>query len=248
VEPGDELVLLGQATDGSIANDLYAIRGVLRRISDDADRGGVFMTEGAFRSFFSLPDGAHQIMVRRGAERDLASTVAQVREVAVDLDVRSWRDLQPILAMFLDSTRGLMIVVFLVIYVVVAILIINAMLMSVFERIRELGVLKALGVGPGHVLALILMEGGLQMSIAIVVALVLSVPGLAYLADHGLDLSGLGGMSFAGMAFDPVWHGVVTPWTIVGPVLTLVFIVSVSAFYPALKAARISPVDAMRYQ
>ena len=85
-------------------------------------------------------------------------------------------------------------------------------------------------------------------AIAIIVALTLSVPGLAYLADHGLDLSGIGGMSFAGMAFDPVWRGVVTPWVIIGPVLTLVFIVSVSVLYPALKAARISPVEAMRYQ
>ncbi len=248
VEPGDELVLLGQATDGSIANDLYTIRGVLRRISDDADRGGVFMTEAAFRSFFSLPGGAHQVIVRKPAERDLAAAVTQARQVASELDVRSWRELQPILAMFLESTRGLIIIVFLVIYVVVAILIINAMLMSVFERIRELGVLKALGVGPGHVLSLILMEGGFQMGIAIVVALVLSVPGLAYLADHGLDLSAIGGMSVAGIAFDPVWRGVVTPWTIVAPVLTLVFIVSVSALYPAVKAARISPVDAMRYR
>jgi ABC-type lipoprotein release transport system permease subunit len=248
VEPGDELVLLGQATDGGIANDLYTVRGVLRRISDDADRGGVFMTERAFRDFFVLPDGAHQIMVRRPDERDLAAAVSDVRNVAGALDVRSWRDLQPILAMFLESTRGLIVIVFLVIYVVVAILIINAMLMSVFERIRELGVLKALGVGPGHVLALILMEGGFQTAIAIVVALTLSVPGLAYLGDHGLDLSGLGGMSVAGIALDPVWRGVVTPWTIVGPVVTLVCIVAVSVLYPALKAARISPVDAMRYQ
>ncbi len=248
VQPGDELVLLGQATDGSIANDLYVVRGVLRSISDDADRAGIFMTEAAFRFFFVLPEGAHQLMVRRPADRDLSVAVAEVRERAVGLDVQSWRDLTPILATFLDSTRSLMVIVFLVIYVVVAILIINAMLMSVFERIRELGVLKALGVGPGHVLGLILIEGGLQTVIAIVVALILSVPGLAYLADHGLDLSGVGGMSVAGMAFDPVWRGVVTPWTIIGPLLTLVFIVAVSALYPALKAARISPVDAMRYQ
>ncbi len=248
VEPGDELVLLGQATDGSIANDLYRVRGVLRSISDDADRAGVFMTDAAFRFFFAMPDGAHQLMVRRPGERDLGVAVAEVRDLAADLDVQSWRDLTPILATFLDSTRSLMVIVFLVIYVVVAILIVNAMLMSVFERIRELGVLKALGVGPGHVLGLILIEGGLQTAIAIVVALTLSVPGLAYLADHGLDLSGIGGMSVAGIAFDPVWRGVVTPWTIVGPVLTLLFIVAVSVLYPALKAARISPVDAMRYQ
>ncbi|MDH3569967.1 MAG: FtsX-like permease family protein, partial [Gemmatimonadota bacterium] len=198
--------------------------------------------------FFVIPSGAHLIMVRRPAERDLSVAAAEVREIAVGLNVETWRELAPILASFLDSTRSLILIVFLVIYVVVAILIINAMLMSVFERIRELGVLKALGVGPGHVFTLVFMEGGLQTGIAIVVALALSVPGLAYLADHGLDLSGLGGMSVAGMAIDPVWRAVVTPMTIIGPVITLVVIVTVSVLYPALKAARISPVAAMRYQ
>ena len=89
---------------------------------------------------------------------------------------------------------------------------------------------------------------GLQMGMAIVIALTLSVPGLAYLIHNGLDLSSIGGMSFAGIAFDPVWRGVVTPMTIVGPVMTLVLIVSLSVLYPAVKAARISPIDAMRHR
>ncbi len=248
VEPGDELVMLSQAADGSIANDLYTVRGVLRSISDEADRAGVFLTDRAFRSFFVLPDGAHQIIVRRPADRELAVAVAEVRGIAAEFDVQSWRDLVPILASLLDSTRIVIQIVFLIVYVVVAILIINAMLMAVFERIRELGLLKALGVGPGRILALIFIEGGLQTGIAIALALTLSVPGLRYLTEQGLDLSRLGGISFAGMAIDPVWRGVVTPMTVVGPVLTLVLIVSVSVLYPALKAARISPVDAMRHQ
>jgi putative ABC transport system permease protein len=248
VVPGDELVLLGQAADGSIANDLATVRGVLRSISDESDRAGVFMTAEAFRAFFALADGTHQIIVRRPADRDLTAAVAEVRAVATGLDVQSWRDLVPILASMLDSARALIQIVFLVVYLVVVILIMNAMLMAVFERIRELGVLKALGVSPGRIFALMVAEGGFQTGIAIVVALALSVPGLIYLADHGLDLSRLGGMSFSGIAMDPVWRGVVTPMTIIAPVLTLVVIVSLAVTYPALKAARISPADAMRHQ
>jgi len=248
VEPGDELVLLGQAADGSIANDLTTVRGILRSISDESDRAGVFMTAEAFRTFFVLADGTHQIIVRRPADRDLTAAVAEVRAVATGLDVQSWRDLVPILASMLDSARALIQIVFLVVYIVVVILIMNAMLMAVFERIRELGVLKALGVSPGRIFALMVAEGGFQTGIAIVVALALSVPGLIYLADHGLDLSRLGGMSFSGIAMDPVWRGVVTPMTIIAPVLTLVLIVSLAVTYPALKAARISPADAMRHQ
>ncbi len=248
IQPGDELILLSQAADGSIANDLYVVRGVLKAIGDETDRAGVIMTASAFRAFFVLQDGAHQLIVRKPADEELSQSVARIRAIAAGLDVQSWRDLVPLLASLLDSTRALIQVVFLVIYLVVVILLVNATLMAVFERIRELGVLKAIGVGPGLIMGLILLEGGLQAAIAVVVGLVLSVPGLLYLTRYGLDLSALGGTSFAGIAFDPVWRGVVTPMTIIAPVLTLLLMVGVSVLYPALKAARLRPVEAMRHQ
>lgn len=248
VVPGDELVLLSQAADGSMANDLYTVRGVLRAVTEEADRAGVYMTERAFRSFFVLPEGSHLLLIRRPVGLDLAAAVEEVRGLAPGLDVQSWRDLVPILASLLDSTHALIQVVFFIIYIVVAILVVNAILMAVFERIHELGVLKALGVGPGRILALIALEGGLQVGMATVVGLVLSVPGLMYLTRRGLDLSRIGGMSFAGINIDPVWRGMVTPMTIVAPVITLLVIVSLSILYPAIKAARISPVAAMVHQ
>lgn len=248
VEPGDELILLSQAADGGVANDLYTVRGVLKSIGDEIDRGGVLMTDEAFREFFFLLDGAHRLIVRTPAEEEPALSVARIRSIAPDLDVQSWRDLMPLMASLLDSTRALIQVVFLVIYLVVVILLVNTTLMAVFERIRELGVLKAIGLGPGRIMALILLEGGLQAALAIGVGLTLSVPGLIYITRTGIDLSALGGTSFAGIAFDPVWHGVVTPMTIVAPVVTLLFMVCLAVLYPALKAARLRPVQAMRHQ
>ena len=247
VEPGSELILLSQAADGSIANDLYTVRGVLKSVGDQTD-GAVFLTADAFRTFFVLTDGAHQLIVRKPAEEELAASVDRIRAIATGLDVQSWRDLMPLLASLLDSTRAVIQAVFLVIYLVVIILLVNATLMAVFERIRELGVLKAIGVGPGHIMGLVLLEGGLQAAMAVVIGLALSVPGLLYLTRYGLDLSGLGGTSFAGIAFDPVWRGVVTPTTIVAPVITLLFMVGVAVLYPALKAARLKPVEAMHHQ
>jgi ABC-type antimicrobial peptide transport system permease subunit len=126
-------------------------------------------------------------------------------------------------------------------------LILNAMLMAVFERIREFGVLKALGVGPFDVMRMILIESGIQTGIAVVVGLALGVPGVLYLAHTGIDLSQLGGVSVLGIAFDPIWRAAITRGVFTGPVLTLLLIVAVAVLYPALKAAWIRPVDAMRY-
>jgi ABC-type lipoprotein release transport system permease subunit len=248
LKPGDELVVLSQATDGSMANDLFTIRGVLKIISDGTDRSGVFMTAGAFRDFFVLPEGVHQIIVRRPANLELTAVVDTVRGIADDWDVKTWRELMPTLASLLDSTLGLIQIVFFIVYIVIGILILNAMLMAVFERIREFGVLKALGVEPGNVLRLIFVESSLQTTLALIVGLTLSIPGLWYLTRVGIDTGRLGGMSMMGMAVSSKWYAVVTSNTFAGPILTLVFIIFIAVLYPALKAARISPIEAMRYQ
>jgi len=245
---GDELVMLSQAMDGSMANDLYHVQGILASISDGTDRAGVFMTAEAFRAFFGLDIGAHQVVVRRPANQELDVTAATVAKLAPSNDVKTWRDLMPTLASMLDSTRGMIQIVFFVIYIVVAILILNAMLMAVFERIREFGVLKAIGVSPRNVMTIILTESSIQTLLAILTGVALSLPGLWYLVNFGIDTGALGGTSMMGIAWNRMWYGVVTPWSFIAPVVTLVIMVSLAVIYPALKAARISPVEAMRHQ
>ena len=248
VAVGDELVVLSQTTDGGIANDLYAVRGILASVGDSVDRSAVFLTAAAFRELFVMPEGAHEIVVRRPDDLELAAALEAVQGLAPGLDTQSWRALVPTLATYLDSARQMMGVVSAIIYIVVAILILNAMLMAVFERIRELGVLKALGVEPRQVLSLIFAESALQTGLALAVGLALSVPTLWYLAEFGIDTGALGGVSVIGTTFATVWQAAVSPFTFVTPSLTLVLLATLAAAYPALKAARISPVEALRQQ
>ena len=248
VSVGDELIVLSQTTDGGIANDLYAVRGILGSVSDGVDRSAVFLTEAAFRELFVMPSGAHEIVVRKPNEVELDAALETVQGLAPDLDTRSWRSLVPTLATYLDSARQLMGFVSAIIYIVIAILVLNAMLMAVFERIREFGVLKALGIEPRQVLALIFAESALQTGLAIVIGLLLAGPTLWYLTVVGIDTGALGGVSIIGGTIATIWQAAVSPATFLTPVMTLILLVGAAAIYPALKAARISPVEAMRYQ
>jgi ABC-type lipoprotein release transport system permease subunit len=248
VSPGSELVVLTQGADGAMAYDLYTVRGVLKGIGDATDRTGVFMTAGAFRELLVVPDGVHQIIVRRPGEIDLPGTADRVHALARELDVKTWRQLLPTIASMLDSARGVMIAMFFIIYVAIGILILNAMLMAVFERVREFGVLKALGVGPFDVMRLMLVESAIQTGIAILVGVTLAVPGLWYLSNTGIDLAQLGGVTIMGIAWDPVWRAAVQADIFTRPILVLVVIVAAAVVYPALKAALIRPVDAMHHR
>ena len=249
VGPGDEIVVVSQAADGSMANDLFIVRGVLSSIAEDVDRGGVYITIDAFRELLVVPQGVHQLIVRRAPGETLGQTAEAVRAAAPELDVKTWRELMPTVASMFDSTRGAMYFMFLIINTAIGIVLLNAMLMAVFERVREFGVLKAVGVGPGSVMGIIMLETAVMVLVAVIAGTLLSIPALWYLVEHGLDMSNMtAGVSVAGMSFDPVWRAAVTPHTYFGPIVMLVVIVFAAAFYPALRAARISPVEAMRHR
>lgn len=248
VSPGAELLVLSQGADGAMAYDLFQVRGVLRGVGDVTDRTAVFLTAPTFRELFVVPRGAHQIIVRRPASVELSAAAASVRQLAGPLEVRTWRDLLPTLASMMDSARGVMVVMFLLVYLMIGILILNAMLMAVFERLRELGVLKALGVGPFDVLRLILAESALQTGLAIVIGGTLAVPALLYLARTGIDLGELAGVSVMGVAMNPIWRAAIAPRVFTEPLAVLLGVVGLAVIYPALKAAWIQPVEAIHHR
>lgn len=248
LHPGSELVLLANAADGSMANQIYRVRGVLRSVGDAIDRAGVFMNMPAWRQLLVVPDGAHQIIVRRPASVDLTTARDTVARLAPDLEVKSWKQLLPTLANMMETQRGSTVLVGLIVYAAVAIVLLNAMMMAVFERIRELGVLKAVGLKPTGVFTLVVVEGLWQALIAVALGLAWAAPLLYYLARHGIDLASLAGASIQGVAYDSHWYAAVDRTTFTGPLAMLLVAVAIALIFPALKAARLSPLDAMRYR
>jgi len=248
VETGDEIVVLTQGADGSIANEIYKIRGILKNVSDAVDRTCIFMNARAFRELMVFPSGVHQIILRNPNILDVVKESARVQELVPHLEVKSWRDLVPVLASYLDSTRGVIYAMFMIVYIAIGVVMLNAMLMAVFERIREFGVLKALGVGPLEVLYLIFMESFIQTGLAVIIGGLLSIPASWYLATSGIDMSSMSGLSISGMTWDPIWLAKINANTITGPVVTLVVIVLIAVLYPAFKAALIRPIAAIHHR
>lgn len=247
-EPGDELVILGQATDGSLANDLFKVRGVLRGVTDMTDRIGVFMLEKTFRELMVMPTGAHQIVVRKPTQIQLAAAQETVSKLAPDLDVQSWRQLSPTLASMVDNVQSVVMVFMSIVYIAIALVVLNAMLMAVFERVREFGVLKALGTSPGRVLKMIYTESAIQTGIAVVVGMLLSIPLIFYLTDTGIYMGSEEGLAVMGLAWDPHLRALFDVQSFTRPIVMFIVIVSLAILYPALKAALIRPVRAMHHR
>lgn len=250
VVPGDELVFLGQAADGSLANDLYRVKGILKSVGEEVDRTGFYMSDSEFRILMALPSGAHEIAVMRpDRSSDLETAKEKVLSLALGYETLDWRELKPVIARILDLADSQMIIMVIITYIAVAMVVLNAMLMSVFERIRELGIMKAIGVTPWQLMLLVYIETLIQVAISSVVALISGWSLSAYFQTHGIDLSSFAeGASFGGVAIDPIWRAYLTLDSILIPIIFLFIIASVSVFYPAIKAAVIKPVAAIHHR
>lgn len=253
---GDEIVVLSQGADGSVANELFLVRGILMSVAASMDRSAIVMPADTFRELMVLPEGAHRVIVRRPVDVPLAEAKVAVAGIAAKhaptdgpgVDTMTWEELNPMLATYVQSVSGVIVVLYFIIYVAVGILILNAMLMAVFERIREFGVLKAIGYGPLQVLFMMVAEGLLQALVATVLGVVLALPAMWYLATYGIDVGILGGINMAGMTMPAVWMGHFTVEGSATPIVMLFFISFGAVIYPALKAAWIAPVEAMHHQ
>jgi len=250
---GDELIIISQAADGSMANDLYIARGILKSVGEIIDRAGFFMTADAFREVMVMPQGAHEIAVStRNTRIELKTAVKMVSQTAQGYETLSWRKLLPVVAKLIDNAEAGTIITLLIIYSAIGMVVLNAMLMSVFERIREFGVMKAIGVSPLQIIAVVFAEALLQASIASVIAFTAGLALSLHFQTYGIDLSTWTGSavesSIGGVALDPVWYTHVTFDTVTMPLEFLLLIVGIAVIYPGVKAAVIQPVKAIHHQ
>ena len=163
------------------------------------------------------------------------------------LVARVWQDIRPDVARMLqlnDVSTGIMT---FIIFFVATLGVVNTMLMSVFERTRELGMLKAIGMAERRIILLILSESLLLVLVSSVVGVVGGLLMDAYLVIEGLDLRDLtAGFSMGGLGIDPVIRGAITQKGIVMPFVLLGITCLLASIYPALRAARLQPAVGMR--
>jgi len=249
VDIGDELVVVGQAADGSIANDLFYVRGIFKTVSEVVDRSGFIITDRAFKDLMGFGDDAHEIAIMPPDNLSLKIAVKQVAEATPEMETLPWQELAPEIAQMLDASKVSMIMLYIIAYAAIALVTLNAMLMAVFERIREFGIMKALGVRPFQVWWIINLEALALTILSIFIGTAFGLPMTLYFAHHGIDMSALTqGTTFAGIAMDSSINPLVSFRTVMNPALFMAGMVWLAVIYPGLKAALIQPLKAIYHR
>ncbi|MDP1612159.1 MAG: ABC transporter permease [Sulfuritalea sp.] len=245
---GDTVVVVATNRDGSVNGKTFAVRGITESISGPGGRDGYIHIDDARELLRMSEAEVSEIAVRLKDFSRLDKVSSQLRtglesltnkEGKPALEVHTWDQLSPFatLARMIDMLT-LFIKIMLVSIVLVAVM--NVMIMAVFERIREIGTIAAIGTPPSRILSLFLAEGLMLGLVGTVVGTVLSLA-----AIFGINLWS------PTFAFGQQQNLVMAPTIAGGDVLTIaamvVVVAVIASLQPAWKASRMDPITALRH-
>jgi ABC-type lipoprotein release transport system permease subunit len=246
---GSEIVVVVQAADGSLGNDLYTVTGIFKTAGDNIDRSGAFLHIADFDELFVLGGRIHEIALNSQGRFSLPELASLAGKIAPGAEVKTWRELLPAFADMVNLSDVSISIFGAIFFLAAGLGVMNTMLMATYERIHEFGVLKALGSTPWRIIRDVTAEALVMSGLATTIGTVIGIAGAYYLQVIGLDTSVFvnGEISFAGVAFDPVWRASLSLKTVIRPVVIMWFICVVASLYPAAVAARMKVVQAIQH-
>jgi ABC-type lipoprotein release transport system permease subunit len=253
VRAGDEVAVVGQGVDGSLANDLFTVKGVVTTSVDLVNRQGILIDLSAAQELFAMTNEAHELVIH-ARRPEMASALSHRIAGATGFagaEVLDWRTLAPEMVTLVRITDLAGLLVLLLVFIAAAAGVANTMLMATFERTREFGMLLALGTHPARLMRLVVAE---SIALGVVGAVAGSLIGVALvvITHHtGIDYSWLAGggpseLSFAGLRFSLRFYPTLGVVDVARAIAAVCVTSLLAAAWPALRASRLQPVQALR--
>lgn len=247
---GRKLVVTTVDREGEMVSELFRVSGVFKTGVEELDGAVVLLPIDRARKMLGyVKDEATMISVYVDDHRKAQGLKARL---APDVNseqatVLSWRETQSELANLSDLDRSMDYLFLTLLGLVITAGLLNTVLMSVFERRREFGVLLALGLRPFQLVRLVLTESVLVAGFGLIIGGLLMIPLGYYMKTTGLDLSEMmGNHSAVGVLVDPILKIEFYAPNLIGISVALVLLSLAAAAYPAVAAARLDPASAMK--
>lgn len=238
---GDQLNLLVNTSDGTVDEQMFTVRGIFTTGTSAYDKGVVFLPLAKAQAFSGAGNHASMIFVLL-KDREQANLVAAAIP-SQNFQVETWQKMNELLVLVNDYSNVMLFVIYLIVLAVTAIVIINTLLMSVFERMREIGILSAIGMKGRQIVTLFLAEATLLAAGGVTFGMLVGWAISAYFGKVGVYFGDLG-MSNEMLLEDRVYP-YLTFDTAVMLVITAFVITLIFSLYPAWLASRMEPVEAL---
>jgi putative ABC transport system permease protein len=248
---GDEVTIVTQGMRGSIGAARYHVRGIYNTQNDMIDSQQAFVTL----------DDANELLAAQGELTTVAIKLIDhelAKQLAVNLgkrlgstyEVLGWKQLLPGIAQYIAFHDGMVNLFMIVLFVIVSLGIANTILMSVIERIREFGVMMAVGTSPKQIFRLVVYEGLLIGLLGFGIGVVIGYPLITYFSaigiEYGESAKAMRSMQTSGLVTTNVLYPYLDWYRVLVLAIVVFIVTALATAYPAWKTARMVPIRAMQ--
>ena len=231
---------------GEIVHPVFKVRGIYKTNNSGFDGMHAYIDRGSLNQYTGLAGNeVHEIAIVTTDNERAIPLSEKLKKILPEQDIMSWRQLSPEIAMYTDFSNVIGYIYVVIILFALAFGIINTMLMSVLERLKELGMLMAIGMNKRRVFTMIMTESVFLTLTGAVIGMTFCAIILAILGKTGINF-GMWAEGFEAIGYSAIVYPVVTWQNYI--VITLLVILTgiISSVWPARKALRLNPVDALR--
>jgi ABC-type lipoprotein release transport system permease subunit len=242
---GTKLVLSVQDLTGELTGHAYRIVGLMRAGSREFDDGLVFMRMEDAQALLGMGEAISEIAIVTN-DRDQVVVIQEKLQASLGAgqEVRTWEQLEPLLVYMIESFDSMAWIIYAAVFVAMAFGIANVLLMAVFERTREIGMMRAIGMSRARVVGMVVLESSFVTAIGLILGVVLAIFGVWLIGD-GIDISAWGG-SLDEYGIESILKPAMRRRDLVAPILIGAITAVLSSFWPALRAGLAKPADALR--
>ena len=237
---GDTVNLLVTTSNGDVDEQLFTVRGIFTTRTPGFDEFNILMPLAKAQAFTVTENHASTIFVML-QENEQAEPVAQALQSS-NFKILTWQEQNQFVVMFEDYANAFFVVLYLIVLGITATVVTNTLVMAVFERTREIGILAAIGMKGRGIMAQFLIEAALLATGGVIGGLIIGGAAVAYFTVNGIYI---GEMGITGVLFeDRIYAHLTLENTITLAIVTYV-ITLIASLYPARLAARMEPVEAL---
>ncbi len=245
VSVGDRVNLLVNTANGNVDEQIFLVRGIFSTHTPAYDKSTVLLPLTKAQTFTRTEGHASLIFVLLHDREQADALAAAIQDPRYE--ALTWHELNELLLQTESMANAYMMVYYLIVIAITASVIVNTLMMAVFERTREIGILAAMGMTGRHILLLFMLEAALMAAGSVASGLLLGGAAATYFGLYGIPIGDLGA-SMSGMLFgDAIYPYLTLEDTLTVAVIAL-SVTLLAALYPAFLATRLEPVEALRAQ
>jgi ABC-type lipoprotein release transport system permease subunit len=241
------IVLSFQSLDGHIAYDAFRVVGIYKTGNSTFDGLNLFVRMSDIAPVASMQSNqVNQMAILLSSVEYDDQVAEQVREIMPGMDVQTWDDIMPEAGMYASAMDFYLFIFMVIILLALGFGIVNTMLMAVLERVKELGMLMAIGMNKKRIFSMIMLETVFLGMTGAVIGMAISYALIWYTGRTGLDLTSLYQEGFEAMGFSPMIYPTIGWQSFFQLILLVVLTGVLASIYPARKAMKLNPSEALR--